>query len=105
MPSRSAPPPRPPATGLRRTVERRSGPLLAFLSQQPKLLIPIVSLALLIAGLALPGVAGVICLLLLTLLVSWLAYLSWPAVVGPARIVRLVVVALLLGLTVQHLLN
>ena len=103
MPSRSAPPPRPPATGLRRSVEKRSGPLLAFLSQQPKLLMPVVSLVLLIAGLALKGVAGAICLALLTLIVGWLAYLSWPAVEGRARLVRLLSVALLVVLVVQHL--
>ena len=103
MPSRSAPPPRPPATGLRRSVEQRSGPLLAFLAQQPKLLLPAVSLALLIAGLALPGVPGAICLALLTLLVGWLAYLSWPAVEGRARLMRLLSVGLLLALLVQHL--
>ena len=53
--------------------------------------------------LALPRVAGAVCLLLLTLLVGWLAYLSWPAVEGRARLVRLLSVALLLGLLVQHL--
>ena len=94
----------PPSTGFRRTVEQRSGPLLVFLSQQPKLLVPVVSVVLLIAGLALPGVLGAVCLLLLALLVGWLSYLSWPVVVGPARAVRLVTFGLLVMLIFRRLL-
>jgi hypothetical protein len=102
MPSRPTPP---PSTGLRRSVERRSAPLLVFLSHQPKLLVPVVSLVLLIAGLALPGVLGAVCIALLVLLVGWLCYLSWPVVVGPARAVRALTVGLLLVLVVQRLLS
>lgn len=95
--------PPPPSTGLRRTVERRSAPVLVFLSHQPKLLIPVVSVVLLVGGLALPSAYGAVCLGLLMLLVGWLSYLSWPAVVGPARAVRLVTLALLGGVLVQRL--
>ena len=102
MSSRSTPPPRPPATGLRRAVERRSAVLLVFLSHQPKLLVPLVSVLLLIGGLALQGVLGAICLALLVLLVGWLTYLSWPVVVGQARAVRLVTLGLLLALLVSR---
>ena len=99
MPSRQTPP---PSTGLRLAVERRSATLLVFLSHQPKLLVPLVSLALLIGGLALPTAPGAVCLALLVLIVGWLSYLSWPAVVGPARAVRLAAVALLVALIVQR---
>jgi hypothetical protein len=80
----------------RRTLEKRSGPLLVLLSHQHKALVPLVSVALLIAGLALPPAAGVPCLLLLAAFVGWLTYLSWPAVVGRGRLVRLATFALLL---------
>jgi len=103
MPSRSTPPSRPPATGLRREVERRSATLLVFLSHQPKLLVPLVSLLLLIGGLALPNVLGAVCLALLALLVGWLTYLSWPVVVGPARAVRMATLGLLLVLIVSRI--
>jgi hypothetical protein len=93
----------PPSTGLRAAVERRSAPLLVLLSQQPKLLIPVVSLVLLVGGLALPLPYGAVCLALLLLLVGWLSYLSWPAVVGPARMVRLVTVGLLVFALVRRL--
>jgi hypothetical protein len=95
--------PPPPSTGLRRSVERRSAAMLVFLSHQPKLLIPVVWVVLLICGLALPPVAGAVCLGLLMLLVGWLSYLSWPAVVGPARAVRLATLALLGIVLVQRL--
>ncbi|MEO6204133.1 MAG: DUF6703 family protein [Mycobacteriales bacterium] len=97
------PEPVPPATGLRRTVERRSGPVLVLLSQQPKLAVPVISIVLLIAGLALPRLLGAAFLLLLLLLVGWLSYLSWPVVVGPARVVRLLSVALIAVLLVTRL--
>ena len=77
--------------------------MLVFLSHQPKLLIPVVSVVLLICGLALPPAYGAVCLGLLMLLVGWLSYLSWPAVVGPARAVRLATLALLGIVLVQRL--
>jgi hypothetical protein len=96
------PTPPPSSTGLRRTGERRRAPVLVFLTQQPKLLIPVVSVVLLIVGLALQPVYGAVCLGLLMLLVGWLSYLSWPAVVGPARAVRLTTLVLLGVVLVQR---
>ena len=95
----------PPATSLRRSVERRSGPLLVVLSGLPKLLVPLVSLALLIGGLSLPVAYGVGCLGLLALLVGWLSYLSWPVVHAQARMVRLATVALVLLALVSRVLG
>ena len=100
--SRSAPSPRPPSTGLRRQVERRSGPVLVLLSRQPKLTIPIVSLVLLVAGLAVPGALGALLLGVLLLFVGWLSYLSWPVVAGPARAVRMVTLGLLTAVLVTR---
>lgn len=99
----SRPDPVPPASGLRRAVERRSGPILVVLAQQPKLLIPVVSIVLLIVGLALPGLLGAPFLILLLLLVGWLSYLSWPVVVGPARLVRALSVTLIAVLLLTRL--
>lgn len=79
----------------RRELSRLSAPALAWLSLRPKLLLPVVSVALLIGGLALPAPYGVPLLVLLLLLVAWLSYLSWPVVVGPARVVRLALLGLL----------
>ena len=88
---------------IRTTVEKRSGPVLVLLSRQHRAIVPIVSVALLIGGLTLPVPAGVACLALLAAFVGWLTYLSWPAVVGQARIVRLATLALILVALVTRL--
>ena len=103
MSRRTPPPAAPQPSGLRRAVERRSAPALVFLSRQPKLVIPVVSVLLLIGGLALPNPYGVIGLALLLLLVGWLSYLSWPVVEGTARLVRVVLLVLVAIALVQRL--
>lgn len=100
---RSPEPPRPPSTGLRRTIERRSGPMLVVLSRQPKLLIPVVSLALLIAGLVLGGALGAVLLAVLIALIGWLTYLSWPVVPPPGRAIRVATLAMLVLLATSRL--
>jgi hypothetical protein len=91
--------PPPTAPGLRGAVERRSAPGLVWLSTRPKVLLPLVSLGLLVGGLAAPVAVGVPLLLVLLAVVGWLTYLSWPAVVGGGRVVRVATVALV-GLAV-----
>jgi hypothetical protein len=71
--------------------------VLAWLSARPKVLLPLASIALLLGGLTLPPPVGVLLLLLLLLVVGWLSYLSWPVVVGPARLVRLALLLLIVG--------
>jgi hypothetical protein len=99
-PRREAPAVSPPtAPGLRGAVERRSAPVLTWLSMQPKVLLPLGSLALLLGGFLAPPVLAVPMLLLLLVLMAWLTYLSWPAVQGGGRVVRVMTV-LLIGLAV-----
>lgn len=88
---------------VRRSVEKRSAPLLVRLTAAPKLVIPVVSLLLLIGGLALPVGAGVVCLAVLAAFIGWLTYLSWPAIVGPARAVRLVTLGLIIAVAISRL--
>ncbi|MCU1672367.1 MAG: hypothetical protein JWN77_480 [Frankiales bacterium] len=85
----------------RTSVEKRSAPVLVLLSQRPRWLVPVLSLLLLVGGLALPPVFGALCLLLLLAFIGWLTYLSWPVVVGNARLLRFVT----LGLVVFALLS
>lgn len=80
--------PPPTAPGLRGVVERRSAPVLRWLSARPKVLLPLVSVALLIGGFVAPVGFAVPMLLLLVLVVGWLTYLSWPAVDRGGRAVR-----------------
>ena len=84
---------------LRQTVERRSAPVLLWLSSRPKLLLPALVAVLLIGGLAAPPAYGLPLLLALGLLLLWLSYLSWPALDGRARMLR----AAMLGLIVVAL--
>ncbi|GAC1609854.1 MAG: hypothetical protein NVS3B26_13410 [Mycobacteriales bacterium] len=84
------------AMSVRVTVEKRSAPVLVLLSQQHKAVVPLLSVLLLIGGLALPVLLGAVCLLLLAAFVGWLTYLSWPVIVGQARAVRVATLALIL---------
>jgi hypothetical protein len=84
---------------VRSAVEKRSAPVLVLLTQQHRAVVPLVSVALLLGGLTLPVPIGVACLAVLAAFVGWLTYLSWPAIIGTARAVRvatllLIVVAL-----------
>jgi hypothetical protein len=92
----------PPSTGFRRTLERRTGPLLVLLTRQPKITVPLVSVALLVGGLALPPLYAVPCLAVLAGFVLWLTYLSWPVLVGAARAVRLATFGMLVALLVTR---
>ncbi len=84
------------APGARGAVERRSAPALRWLSSKPVYVLPVVTVALLVVGLAAPPAIGAPVLLLLALVVGWLSYLSWPVVVGVQRVLRLTTVGLLL---------
>jgi Family of unknown function (DUF6703) len=78
-------------------VEQRSAAALARLSRFPAWLPLVVALALTVAGLLIPGPLGALLLLVLAALLGWLGYLSWPALGGSARVVRLLVLALILA--------
>jgi hypothetical protein len=92
-----------PAPGLRGKVERASAPVLLWLSARPKFLIPVLTAALLLGGLTAPLAVGVPLLLLLLVVVGWLSYLSWPAVQGAQKVVRLTTVGLVLAALVLRL--
>lgn len=72
------------------------GPLVA-LSRVPKALIIIGLAALLVGGLMLPVPWGPICLVLIGLFLGWLLALSWPAIPGSSRLLRLLTVILVFG--------
>jgi hypothetical protein len=88
---------------LRATLEKRSGPILVLLSQQHRAVVPLVSVLLLIGGLALPVAPGVVCLVVLAGFVGWLTYLSWPVVVGQGRVVRMATLVLIVVALVTRL--
>jgi hypothetical protein len=74
--------------------------LLVLLSQAPRLVIMLTPLALLLLGLFLPLSGGLIALAVFFLLTSWLAYLSWPNADARAKLIRLLMFALVIALVV-----
>jgi hypothetical protein len=99
------PPQRPPlftpgAGAARRAVERRSAPILLMAHQLPRWLVPAALAILLVAGLALPGLAGVVALAVLAVILGWFAYLSWPVVSGQGRLLRAAAIMAVLLLAV-----
>jgi hypothetical protein len=93
----------PGASGMRKGIEERSAVAMAFLYQLPRWALPIGLAALLIAGLAISGVIGAVIILVLTVFLGWLAYLSWPSIGAQARVLRVAAAVVLIGLAVLQL--
>lgn len=87
----------------RRAVERRSAPVLLWLHQAPRWLLPLTMAGVFLGGLVLSGPAGAALLGLLAVFVIWLAFIAWPTLQRPQRILRCVVVAIIVALAVAQL--
>jgi len=87
-------PPQPssPSTG-----PSRSQVGLVLLSRLPRPVVLLAVLALVVGGLAVPGIGGALLLVVVGALLAWLLRLAWPVLTPPARAMRLVTVAALLG--------
>lgn len=88
--------------GLRRAVERWSATPLVFLHQLPRWVLPVVLVALLLAGMLGTGWVGATALLVLAALLGWLSYLSWPTTPLPGRLLRLGAFVVLILLATGH---
>ncbi len=95
----------PMRTTLRTKVERRSAVLLVFLHRLPRWVPPVLAAGLLLLGLFAGGVAGGLILLVLAVPLGWLAYLSWPRLEPPLRLLRVAALAVLAVVGVGHLLG
>jgi hypothetical protein len=78
------------------SIRRQSSVFLAYVHQLPRWVPLVVLPALLIAGLALPGVPGAVALALLALVV-WFLFMGTPARSASHRLVRFAVPLLLLA--------
>jgi hypothetical protein len=85
-------------SGARRAAEQRSALPLLYLRQLPRWVLPVVLAALMVTGLAVRGWGGAVALCVPAAFLSWLAFLSWPALTGRGRVGRAVAIAALLGL-------
>jgi Family of unknown function (DUF6703) len=90
----------PGASGLRRGIERRSAAPLVFLHGLPKWVLPLALLAALIAGFTVPGAAGGAALAAVAVILGWWAYLSWPMLAAPARLLRCATIVAVLAIAV-----
>ena len=85
-------------------LQRRSAVFFVYLHQLPRWVPLVVLPALLIAGLALPGMAGAVLLAVLAFLL-WFAFMAAPARSASHRLVRLAVPLVLLAVAVAKLLT
>ena len=95
----------PGAGRLRREVERRSAVPLVWLHQRPRWSAPVALGALFIAGLMAPGVPGALCLALVVVFFSWLAYLTWPTLDRRRRTPRVLMILVVSVLAVARVLG
>jgi len=80
----------------------RSRRALTFLTALPRWVPALATAVLLLAGLAVPGPVGAACLLVVGAFLGWLVTLSWPLLRGPARLLRVLTVALVVGFAVYQ---
>jgi hypothetical protein len=88
---------------LRAQVERSSRPLLRRLHGWPRPVLPLVTVVLVLVGVLATPAIGLVALAVVALFVSWIAYLSWPAVSGSGRLLRVAMVALIVALALSRL--
>lgn len=90
--------------GMSRTqVEQVSRPLLVRLHALPRPVVPIATLVLVAVGALAPTPVALVALAIVFCFVAWIAYLSWPAVPTSGRVLRVVMLALIIGVALTHL--
>ncbi|GAA1119505.1 hypothetical protein GCM10009630_16660 [Kribbella jejuensis] len=94
-----------PSSPMRQRITKVSYPYVAKLHAAPKLTLPGITLVLALAGVFAPLPVGVPALVLLALLLGWLAFLSWPAVTGGPKFLRIFSIVLILLFAVSRIAN
>ncbi len=84
-------------------LERVSIKPLTVLNRLPRFILPLLLGIFLLAGLLIPSQWAGLFLLLVGVALAWLVALSWPAIVTSAKIVRVVVIAIVLFAAVWRL--
>jgi Family of unknown function (DUF6703) len=83
---------------VRESVERASLKPAAYLHHLPRWLPPVVVAALFVGGIAVRGWAGAALLFVVAAFLAWLAMLSWPTLDSRGRALRVLALAVLVGL-------
>ena len=84
------------ASSSRQSLERKSATSLLWLHQLPRWLLPVLTAALLVAGLAIRGWGGAIALCGLAVVLAWLAAISWPRLSASGRALRVLIIGAVL---------
>jgi hypothetical protein len=84
--------------GARQSVEQASLKPLAYLQHMPRWLIPVLVATAFVGGIAVRGWIGAALLFVVTAFLAWLAVLSWPALDTRGRVLRVLILAALVGL-------
>lgn len=84
-------------------MERVSRPALVRLTALPRLLIPVATLALIAVGAFAPLPVALTAFAAVFLFITWITYLSWPAVSTGGKVLRGVMLALIVVLAVTRL--
>ncbi|GAA0588892.1 hypothetical protein GCM10009534_23870 [Kribbella sandramycini] len=88
---------------LRQRITKISYPYVARLHAAPKLTLPAITFVLAIVGVFAPVPVGIPALILLALVLGWLAFLSWPAVAGGAKFLRVFSILVILLFAVSRI--
>ncbi|WP_152360474.1 DUF6703 family protein [Microlunatus speluncae] len=88
---------------LRQSMERISRPALVRLTALPRLVVPLVTLALVAVGAFAPLPIAIPAFVLVFLFIAWISYLSWPAVTTSGKIIRAIMLVLIIILTITRL--
>ena len=86
---------------LRNSIERASLPLVTRLNRLPRAVPFLVVLALLVAGVLVPG-WGWVLTALVVLFLAWMLVLGWPRLGGIERLMRLAVVFMAVAITLSQ---
>ena len=89
-------------SSLRKSIERKSAPLLISLSRLPKFITPVIVGILLFIGLSQRNALGVVCIAVVATFIIWLSYLAWPVLDPRARVVRSLLIGMLLVGTILN---
>ena len=95
----------PDASPARSSIERASATPLLWLHQLPTWLLPILAVALLVAGLAVRTWPGAVALCGVAAILGWLAVLSWPRLNVQGRLLRVAVIAAVLAIAAYRALH
>jgi hypothetical protein len=90
-----------PVSSLRERVQQASLPAVETLNGLPRFVPFLVILALMVAGILVPG-WGWLFLLVVVLFLVWTLYLAWPALETSARAGRVAVVLMAVAITVTQ---